>query len=458
MKKASNRKEKDSLGEVEVPANCYYGAQTTRARENFKISGLKAPEIFQIALGIVKLAAIRTNHSLKEIEEKYAKVIEQACQEFIDGNFTSDFILDVFQAGAGTSYNMNANEIIANRANELLKAPKGSYKFVDPNDHVNMAQSTNDVIPTATKIAVLLILPTLIKELEEMAKALNTKSRETAKIIKVGRTHLQDAVPISMGQEFDAYKEAIQEAAKFIKEIGTKLTVLGIGGTAVGTGINTHPKYKTTIVKELSKITKIPLKSAKNLTEAANNYTPFLNFSASLRSLAVTLLNIGNDLKIMNMGPKAGINEIDLPAIQPGSSIMPGKVNPSVIECIEMICAQVIGNDKVVEISAAKSQFELNTMCPIIMYNLIQSVTILANGLRTLRTKGIEGMKINKEKIQKTFEESLCTATALSPKLGYKRTAELVKTALKNSTNIREEVLKAKLLSNKELDAIFSQA
>lgn len=455
MQKEPTRKEKDSLGNVNVPKNSYYGAQTTRARENFKISGIKAPEIFQIALGIVKLAAIRTNSSLGEIDSKIAKKIEQACQEFLDGNFSHDFILDVFQAGAGTSYNMNANEIIANRANELLKAPKGSYKFVDPNDHVNMAQSTNDVIPTATKIALLLILPTLLQEIKETASALQEISKKTAKLVKVGRTHLQDAVPISMGQEFDSYKEALLDASKFIQDTSVQLKTLGIGGTAVGTGINTHPKYKSTIVKELTKITRIPFKSAKNLTEAANNFSSFLNFSGSLRSLATTLLNIGNDLKIMNMGPKGGINEINLPPIQPGSSIMPGKVNPSVIECCEMICAQVIGNDKVIEISAQKSQFELNTMCPIIMYNLIQSITILANGLRTLRTKGLKDLTINSSHIKKTFEESLCTATALSPHIGYKKTAEIVKSALQNNTTIKSEVLKAKLLTPEQLEKLL---
>ncbi len=457
MKKEETRKEKDSLGEVLVPKHSYYGAQTTRAKENFKISGIKAPEIFQIGLGIVKLAAVRSNRSIGELDKTLANKIEQACEEFLDGAFSQDFILDVYQAGAGTSYNMNANEIIANRANELLKAPKGSYKFIDPNDHVNMGQSTNDVIPTATKIAVLLILPTLLLEIRETAKTLATLSKKTSKLLKIGRTHLQDAVPITMGQEFDSYKEALLDAATFIESTASKLQTLGIGGTAVGTGINTHPKYQKTIVKELSKITKIPFKSAKNLTEAANNYSPFLNFSSSLRSLATTILNIGNDLKIMNMGPKGGINEIELPAVQPGSSIMPGKVNPSIIECCEMICAQVIGNDKVVEISAQKSQFELNTMCPIIMYNLVQSITILANGLRTLRTKGLEGLKINESHIKQTFEESLCTATALSPHIGYKKTAEIVKNALNNGTTIKIEALKTKLLTAAEFEKHIKQ-
>lgn len=446
------RTEKDSLGEVNIPADSYYGAQTARAKHNFQISRIIAPKIFREALGLVKLAAAQTNSALKLLNYNTAKAILSACEEFIEGKFDSDFTLDVFQAGAGTSYNMNANEIIANRANEILNG----HKVVNPNDHVNMAQSTNDVIPTATRISALLSLPGLLKTISIVENDLEKIAKKYQKLIKVGRTHLQDAVPISLGQEFDSYKEALRKSREFIEHQSENLQTLGIGGTAVGTGINTHPKYKELMVKNLSKLIGLEFKSGKNLTEMANNMTDFLNFSATLRSLATNLLNICTDLKIMNMGPKAGLAEITLPAVQPGSSIMPGKVNPSIPECLEMICMQVLGNDKTIEIACQKSSFELNVFCPIIMFNLLQSMEILTNGLKMFSEFCLKNLQINEKRIKKLFEESLCTATALSPKLGYRLTAEIVKSALQKGHTIKEEVLNRKLLKEKELDKILS--
>jgi len=446
MKKQQTRTEHDSLGQVKIPKDAYYGTTTARAIHNFQISGKTAAKVFQEALGTVKLAAAESNTSLGLINKKDAKALIQACKEFIDGKFHDEFPTDVFQAGAGTSYNMNANEVIANRANEILKQPKGGYNPVHPNNHVNMAQSTNDVIPTATRLAILFSLPALLAEIGALEETLEEKSKKYNKTIKVGRTHLQDAVPITFGQEFDAYREALQKSREFIEERSKDLQVLGIGGNALGTGINAHPKYKSTIVKNLSKLSGIKFESAKNLTETTNNMNSFMNFSAALKSLAVNLLNLSETLKIMVSGPKAGMNEIIIPAVQPGSSIMPGKINPSIIEALEMICLQVLGNDKVVELGAQKSQFELNVFCPIIMHNLLESMSILTNGLKMFRNFCIKGLEVNKEEAQNTFDNSLCTATALAPYLGYEKTSEIVKLALKNKSTIKEELKKQDLL------------
>lgn len=401
---------------------------TAKAKKNFQISGITAPEIFQKSLGMVKLAAAKANSDLKLLNSKQGKAIQKACQEFIELKFTRDFTLDIFQAGAGTSYNMNANEVIADRAK------------VHPNDHVNMGQSSNDVIPTATRIAALLMLPSLLNEIKNLEKEISKKAQAYKNTIKVGRTHLQDAVPITFGQEFDSYKEALKKSRLFIEEQAKNLQILGIGGTAVGTGLNAHPKFKNLTIKHLSKLTGIKFNSAKNLTETTNNMAPFLNFSSTLRSLAINLINLANDLKLMNMGPKAGINEISLPKVQPGSSIMPGKINPSIPEAIEMVCFQVLGNDKTIESAAQKSQFELNVFCPIIMYNLLQSMQILTNGIKTLADLCIKGLKVNKERVKELYDQSLCEATALSAKLGYDKTAKLVKSALKNGTTVKEEL------------------
>lgn len=457
MKKTTQtRKEQDSLGTVQVPENAYFGAFTVRAKENFQISGITSPEIFQKALGIVKLAAASTNIELGLINKKEGMALKQACTEFAEGKFTSEFDLDVFQAGAGTSYNMNANEIIANRANELIGEGKGKYTFIHPNNHVNMAQSTNDVIPTATRISILLSLPALLSEIEKLEQELNKKTKQYSNLVKVGRTHLQDAVPITFGQEFDAYKEALTKSKKFIIQQSKELKILGIGGTALGTGINTDPQYRPLIIKKLSEIIKIKFKSANNLTESANNMNSFMNFSAALRSLATNLLNLSEDLKLMNMGPKAGLGEIDLPAVQPGSSIMPGKINPSIPECIDMVSMQVAGNDKVIELAAQKSHFELNVYCPIIMHNILQSMTILTNGTKTIREKAIKNLRINEKKVQEDFDNSLVLATTLAPYIGYPKTAEIVKESLKKGTSLKEEILNKKLYNKKELSELLS--
>ncbi len=453
---AKTRTETDSLGKISIPIDAYYGSNTARALNNFQISSLKAPSVFREALGLVKLAALESNHSLKIITAKEYKAAKKATEEFIEGKFNDDFTLDAFQAGAGTSYNMNANEIIANRANEILKGEKGQYAVVHPNNHVNYGQSTNDVIPTATKIATLFLTPALLHEIAELEKSLNNIAKKHNKTIKVGRTHLQDAVPISLGQEFEAYSQALKRSREFIADQSQELQILGIGGTAVGTGINSHPKYKDLTVKNLSKLSGIKFSSGKNLTEMANNYAPFMNFSAALRSLATNLLNISSDLKLMNTGPKTGFSEITLPPVQPGSSIMPGKINPSIPECLEMICFDVLGADRSIELAAQRSNFELNTYCPLIMHKLSHSIQVLTNGLSMFREFAIEGLIINEKHIKHSYENSLATATALAPHIGYKATADVVKNALKNGHSIKEEVLKQKLLPLKKLEKILS--
>ncbi len=447
------RTEKDSLGTVQVPLDAYFGSYGTRAKHNFKISNLRISPSFFTALGIVKLAAVKANHELRLISEKNYKAIFSACKEFISGKFNKEMDLDVFQAGAGTSYNMTSNEIIANRANEILKSKKGEYKFINPNDHVNMAQSTNDVIPTATRIATLMELPGLLNSIKLLEKEISKKAVAHKNLIKVGRTHLQDAVSIKFGQEFDSYKEAFKKSREFLESQSKDLKILGIGGTAVGTGINTHKRYKELAVKNINVLTGIKFESAKNLTETTNNMNSFMNFSATLRSLATNLLNFCNDLKIMNMGPKAGINEITLSEVQPGSSIMPGKVNPSIPESVEMVCLQVLGNDKTIELAAQKSSFEINVFCPIIAYNLLQSMEILTSAINTLSELAIKNLTVNTKKIREAYEKSLCTATALSPILGYKLTAEIVKAALKKDISIKDEILERKLLTLKELQS-----
>jgi len=431
---------------MKKPNKIYYGKFTKLALQNFQISGQTAPNIFQKALGIVKLAAAKTNTELGLLTRTQGKLIEKASLEFINGDFSDQFILDIFQAGAGTSYNMNANEIIANRAGEEIH----------PNDHVNIAQSTNDVIPTATRIAVLLSLPALLDAIKKLEKDLGKKVKKYAKTTKVGRTHLQDAVPITFGQEFDSYKEAIRKSREFIERQSEELKIINLGGTAVGTGINTDPKYHKLVLKNLSQITKIKFKSTKNLTEINNNMNEFMNFSATLRSLTTNLLNFSGDLKLMNMGPKAGISEINLPESQPGSSIMPGKINPSIVECMEMVCLQVCGNDRTIEMAAQKSQFELNIFCPLIMHNLLESMNILTNGIDTFVDKSLKETTVKEDHVQKMLEESLALATSLSPYIGYSETAKVVKSALRKNIPLREEVKERKLLSESKLNKILS--
>ncbi|KKR25633.1 MAG: aspartate ammonia-lyase, aspartate ammonia-lyase, partial [Candidatus Peregrinibacteria bacterium GW2011_GWE2_39_6] len=379
-----------------------------------------------------------------------------AAHEFINGKFDAEFQIDIFQAGAGTPYNMNANEIIANRANEILKAPKGSYQFIHPNNHVNMSQSSNDVIPTAIRLATLMALKTLKIEAKKTILALKKKGTQFKTIIKVGRTHLEDAVPISLGQEFMAYASAITTTLKTLEESEKDLLTLGIGGTAIGTGINTHPLFQKTIVSKLTNLTHFKFKPASNLIETTHSMASLLKASSALRAMAVEINRIANDLRLLNMGPKAGIAEITLPEAEPGSSIMPGKVNPSIAECMNMICFQVIANDQAVSLGAQGGQLELNWFTPLIMWNLLFSIQILTNGLSMFHQDCIDGIKANSSQINHLFEHSLVTATALAPYLGYHQVALLVKEALKAKKPLREIIQSKNLFPPAKLTAILS--
>ena len=453
---SSTRKEIDAIGPVDVPRNAYYGSFTTRALANFQISGIAAPTAFQRAFGMVKLAACRVNRKLGGLTAKEAKAMDQAAREFIEGRFDDEFQIDVYQAGAGTPYNMNTNEIIANRANEILGGKKGKYEFIHPNNHVNMAQSSNDTNPTATRIAILMAFKPLKKEMVKLAKSFERLGKKHSKLLKVGRTHLEDAVPVTLGQEFDAYAAALRTALVTIEESEKALRVLGIGGTAMGTGINTDPKFAKMMCAELSKLSAFKLTPAKNKIETTHSHSALLKASSALRALAIEVNRIANDLRLLNMGPKAGLAEIVLPEVEPGSSIMPGKVNPSTAECMNMICFQVIGCDEAVSLGAQGGQLELNWFTPLIMWNVMHSSKIMSNGLKMFREHCVDGIKVNRAHIKETFENSLVTATALAPYLGYHVMAECVNEALAQNRPLREVVASKNLIPEKTLDKLLS--
>ncbi|MBI2653614.1 aspartate ammonia-lyase [Candidatus Woesearchaeota archaeon] len=443
------------MGEIEVPADAYYGAFTQRAKINFQISGIKAHKEFLVALATIKKAAALANIELKQLDEKIGNAIIKAADEVIEGKFDSYFILDVYQAGAGTPFNMNCNEIIANRATELLGGKLGQY-IVHPNNHVNMAQSTNDVIPTTTRIAILFLLKDLVAEARKLEWALRKKAEEFKQILKVGRTHWEDAVPITLGQEFESYAVSIAKDIKRMLEFSEELKELGIGGTAVGTGITTHPKFHETIVKKLNEWTKFDLKTTKNLIELTQNYNCFVSFSSALKMLAIDLVRIANNLSILNMGPKAGIAEIMLPDVEPGSSIMPGKINPSIPECVIMVGFDVMGRDKIVELAAQYGILELNVMCPVIAYNILQSMKILTSTLKMFREFCIDGIKADEERCQELLLKSTAVSTALNPYIGYQAVSKIVKEALKNNKSIKEVILKYRLIEEEDLNKILS--
>ena len=450
-----HRTEKDVMGSIEVPTDSYYGAFTQRAKINFQISGIKAHKEFLVALATIKKAAALANMELKQLDEKIGNAIVKAADELIEGKFDSYFVLDVYQAGAGTPFNMNCNEIIANRATELLGGKLGQY-IVHPNNHVNMAQSTNDVIPTTTRIAILFLLKDLVAEARKLEWALRKKAEEFKQILKVGRTHWEDAVPITLGQEFESYAVSIAKDISRMLNFANELKELGIGGTAVGTAITTHPKFHETIIKKLNELTKFDLKTSKNLIELTQNYNCFVSFSSSLKMLAIDLVRIANNLSILNMGPKAGITEIILPDVEPGSSIMPSKINPSIPECVIMVGFDVMGKDKTVELAAPYSILELNVTCPVIAYNILQSMKILTSTLKMFREFCIDGIQADEERCKELLDKSTAIATALNPYIGYQVTSKIVKEALKNNTSIKNIVLKYRLIDEEDLNKILS--
>jgi len=437
MPVSSQRIEHDSLGDVLVPINALYGAQTQRAIENFPISGLRPRPAFIWSMGMIKRAAAEVNAELGLLDKAKAQAIILAAQEVTAGKWNEQFVVDPFQAGAGTSHHMNVNEVIANRATQLLNGSLGEY-LVHPNDDVNMAQSTNDTIPTAIRLGCLWRLEELLSTLKELTIELNAKASEFSDIVKSGRTHLQDAVPLRLGQEFGAYARAIERDAERIRYAADGLRRLGIGGTAVGSGLNAHPEYHARMVKKLSELTGIQLNESDNLFESMQSMSDAAAFSASLRALALTLTRIANDFRLLASGPTTGLDEIHLPAVQPGSSIMPGKVNPSMAEMLNMVMFQVIGCDTTVALASQAGQLELNVMMPVIAYNLFEMMQIIIAAVRVFTQRAVHGLTANREKAEGWLALNPIVVTALNPLIGYRQGAELVKEAVARRLKIQD--------------------
>ncbi|HXG87051.1 MAG TPA: aspartate ammonia-lyase [Vicinamibacterales bacterium] len=452
----SFRTERDPLGEFRVPSDAYYGVQTERARTNFPISGLTAPESLVTATALVKRAAAEANRDLHRLEPRIADAIIAAADEIVSGQFRDQFVVDVYQAGAGTSHNMNANEVLANRAAELLGGTKGTYTDVHPNDHVNMGQSTNDVFPTATRIALASRHVAFAAETRELAAALDRKATEFADVLKVGRTHLQDAVPITLGQEFGGYAACVSAAADGADAAAAGLHELNLGATALGTGLNAGDDYTRLAVAALARLTKLPLRPASNRFRVTQSMGDVVAYSGALRRTAVEVSKIASDLRLLSMGPRAGIAEIKLPAVQPGSSIMPGKVNPSVPEMVNQVCYQVYGCDTTIMMAGDAGQLELNVMMPVIAWNALHAQLILTNAMKVLRERTIDGIEADRQRSRELLDRSTAMATALSPHIGYAATAEIAKASVASGRSIRDLVLERGLLPAADLDRILS--
>ena len=450
------RIERDPLGELDVPGHAYYGVQTVRAVENFPISGLRAPGDLVTATILIKKAAAETNLALGRLTPEIAKAICTAADEILSGALRDQFVVDVYQAGAGTSHNMNANEVLANRAGEILGEPKGTYTRVHPNDHVNMGQSTNDVYPTATRLALLLGAAPLVASAQALAGSLDEKADAFAGVLKTGRTHLQDAVPITLGQEFSGYAACVRRGAEDVASAADQLQELNIGATAVGTGLNAGEEYRTLVVRHLARYTNLPLKPAANLFRVTQSMGDVLAYSSAMRRLAVETGKIASDLRLLSMGPRAGIAEIALPAVQPGSSIMPGKVNPSVAEMVNQVCFQVMGCDATVAIACEAGQLELNVMMPVIAWNALHASTILREALKVFRLRCVAGITADEDRARELLERSSAAATALSPHIGYAATAEIAKESVNSGKTIRALVLERGLIEESRLNEILS--
>jgi fumarate hydratase class II len=451
------RVERDSMGELEVPEGAYYGASTLRAVQNFPISDLRFPRSFIRALGLIKLAAAEVNRELGLLDPRLAEAIISAAREVADGQLDDHFVLDIFQTGSGTSTNMNANEVIANRAIHLLGSEIGSRQ-VHPNDHVNICQSSNDVIPTAIHLAALLeIQEQLVPALEKLEAANRHKAREFWSIVKTGRTHLQDATPIRLGQVFLGYAGQAQRALRRLRHAQQELSEVALGGTAVGTGINAHPQFAARVCQRLTELSGVSVHETDNHFQAQNTLDNVVEASGVLKTIAASLMKLANDLRWMGSGPRAGFGEIELQPVQPGSSIMPGKVNPVIAESTAMVCAQVIGNDMTVTVAGQSGNFEINVMMPVAAYNLLQSIELLATATDNLVEQCINGLQAT-ERGPEMLERGLILATSLAPVIGYDATAELVKEAHKSGRTIREVARERTTLSSEELDRILDPA
>jgi fumarate hydratase class II len=431
------RVERDTLGEMKVPASALWGAQTARAVENFPISGLREPRALIDAVARIKLAAARVNAQLGLLPRKKARAIERACREVLAGRWDGQFVVDAYQAGAGTSFHMNVNEVLANRAAEILGGRRGD-RSVDPNDDVNLAQSTNDVIPTAIRLAALATAPNVVEALHGLAATFARKARGWDGIVKSGRTHLMDATPIRLGQEVSGWAAALSAAAARVNDALPELAAVGIGGTAVGTGVNAHPRYRERMVKELSRIAGVPLFPAPNLFYAMQSLAPFAALSGAMRVAALELARIGGDIRLLASGPSTGLGELRLPAVQPGSSIMPGKVNPSMAEMLAMVSHQVIGLDEAISWSAAAGQLELNVMMPLVAWDLLHQIEILANGVRAFDRKLARGLEPDRERARFYADRTVSLATALAPRIGYAAAADIVKESVRSGRSIAD--------------------
>lgn len=452
------RMEHDLLGKREVPYEYYYGIQTLRALENFSISGISLTHFPLLinALAMVKLAAAKANFELGLLSKPVADAIVQACGEIIHGKYHMHFVVDMIQGGAGTSTNMNANEVIANRALEILGENRGEYKLCHPNNHVNLSQSTNDAYPTALKIAFIESNRALIGVLRELAESFKAKAEEFSGVIKMGRTQLQDAVPMTLGQEFESFAVTLEEEIERLKENADLFLEVNMGGTAIGTGINAEPEYPEKVIRHLREITGLDVKLAENLVEATQDTGAFVMYSSAIKRLAVKLSKISNDLRLLSSGPRAGINEINLPPTQPGSSIMPGKVNPVIPEVVNQIAFKVIGNDLTVTLAAEAGQLELNVMEPVIAQSIFESIEMLKNGMATFKHRCIDGITANQEHCRRIVESSIGLVTALNPALGYETCSILAREALESNRGVYELVLEKNLLSKEELDKLLA--
>ena len=451
------RKEHDLLGYRDVPDEYYYGVQTLRAMENFNISGVTLnfyPYLVE-SLAIVKMAAAKANYDLGLLDKSVADAIVRACNEIVNGRFVYHFTVDMIQGGAGTSTNMNANEVIANRALEILGYEKGQYEHCHPNNHVNLSQSTNDAYPTAIKIALIKSNDKLVTVLKEIIESLNQKAKEFAHIIKMGRTQLQDAVPMTLGQTFEAYATTLEEEVERLNQNSQLFLEVNMGATAIGTGINSDPDYCGKVIKYLKEFSGMEIVRAKNLVEATSDTGSFVMYSSALKRLAIKLSKMSNDLRLLSSGPRAGFNEINLPPMQPGSSIMPGKVNPVIPEVVNQIAFKVMGNDLTVSQAAEAGQLELNVMEPVIVQSLVESVEMLKNGMEILNHKCIQGITANEKQCREMVENSIGLVTALNPVLGYEQSSKLAKEALESNRSVYELVLEQNLLSKEELEEIL---
>lgn len=450
-----SRMEHDSIGALNVPAEAYYGVQSMRAATNFQITHRPLHPVLIDSIVMVKKAAAITNEKSGKLDQQIAQAIIQACDEILDGNLRDQFIVDAIQGGAGTSANMNANEVIANRAIEILGGTKGDYSIVHPNDHVNMSQSTNDVIPTAGKITVLKLLPQTIKELEKLEKAMEEKEAEFDDILKMGRTQLQDAVPMRLGQSFGAFAHVLKRDIKRLKNVMDEMKVLNIGATAIGTAINVDPYYLANISYELSKVAGISLKQADDLIDATQNLDGFVSVSGVLKTCAVDISKISNDLRLMSSGPRTGLSEINLPARQNGSSIMPGKINPVIPEVVSQVTYLIIGHDYTITMAAEAGQLELNAFEPVLFHHLFESIDTLKEAAATLTKHCITGITANKGQCEEYIEKSVGISTALCPYIGYAKSAEIAKKSLKTGISVKELVLEEGLLKEEELKEIL---